>query len=567
MTEAHKCDVLVAGGGLAGLTLAIQLRRRCPDLSVLVADRRPDPLPPEQHKVGESAVELGAYYFREIIGAKAHLRSEQIVKAGLGLYMTDRSNRDITSRAELVAGRPVPFETYNIHRTSFEAALIDLAKELGVEVWGDTNIRELKLDAAGHTAELRRQGTSREVQARWLVDASGRRALLRKRLGLTRDIDHDVSASWFRIETKLDLDEWGNGSWRERVSSGVRWRATNHLVGPGYWVWLIPLAGGATSVGIVAAEHLHPFETFRTLESSLAFIRRHEPQLALRMAPFEQTISGFAALKHYAYGTEKVYSADRWFLTGEAALFPDPLWSPGGDLIAIGNTLITEMIATDHATGDAGPLIEYCNFLFLKIFDLLLQFYVNQYDLFGYPQALCLKLILNFATYSAIILPAYRYGFMQRPERMLKIAPLLEQVQELTVRMERFFREFAPRCRRVIRECWADWGQVPLIVKLQAETLKPRSDEEAHDLIVEQVRMLEEAAVTIFVRAMEHLGEEIPGGAVNPYAIDIDASRWEELGLLDPERVVRPRPEIVGDLERFWFPEAHIEERAAPLSA
>lgn len=561
--ETHRCDLLVAGGGLAGLTLAIQLKRRCPDLSIIVADRRPDPLPPEQHKVGESAVELGAYYFREIVGAGEHLRKEQIVKAGLGLYMTDGSNDDITSRAELAAGRPVPFETYNIHRASFETSLVELCKELGVEIWGDSDVREMTLDAEGHTVKLRRNGSERRVQSRWLVDASGRRALVRKRLGLTKRIDHDVSASWFRIEAKLDLEQWGGGAWRDRVSSGIRWRATNHLVGPGYWVWLIPLAPGATSVGIVAAGDAHPFEEFHNLERSLEFIRRHEPQLAREMAPYEDTISGFAALKHYAYGCERVYSPDRWFLTGEAAAFPDPLWSPGGDLIAIGNTLITEMIAKEHAGEDTKELIEYCDFLYLKIFHLLLKFYVNQYGLFGYPQALCLKLILNFATYSAIILPAFRYGFMQRPDHMLGIAPLLEEVEELTVKMETFFREFALRCKRMPRECFADWGQVPLIVKLQSETLKPRSDAEAHDLIVEQVQMLKEAMVALFLRAMEHLGEKVPGGAVNPHGIDVDPSRWEETGLFDSERLVRPRPQIISDLERFWFPGAPLEERAA----
>ncbi len=37
-----------------------------------------------------------------------------------------------------------------------------------------------------------------------------------------------------------------------------RWLSTNHLCGPGYWVWLIPLASGSHSVGIVADEKHAP---------------------------------------------------------------------------------------------------------------------------------------------------------------------------------------------------------------------------------------------------------------------------------------------------------------------
>jgi protoporphyrinogen oxidase len=52
------------GGGLAGLTLAMQLRLRLPELDVLVLERRSHPVPLATHKVGESTVEIGAHYFR-----------------------------------------------------------------------------------------------------------------------------------------------------------------------------------------------------------------------------------------------------------------------------------------------------------------------------------------------------------------------------------------------------------------------------------------------------------------------------------------------------------------------
>jgi 2-polyprenyl-6-methoxyphenol hydroxylase-like FAD-dependent oxidoreductase len=38
-------DVIIMGGGLAGLTLAMQLRQRRPELDVLVLERRQHPVP------------------------------------------------------------------------------------------------------------------------------------------------------------------------------------------------------------------------------------------------------------------------------------------------------------------------------------------------------------------------------------------------------------------------------------------------------------------------------------------------------------------------------------------
>ena len=46
-------DVVILGGGLAGATLAIQLKQARPETSILVAEKRQHPVPEAAFKVGE----------------------------------------------------------------------------------------------------------------------------------------------------------------------------------------------------------------------------------------------------------------------------------------------------------------------------------------------------------------------------------------------------------------------------------------------------------------------------------------------------------------------------------
>ena len=82
MTE----DVLIIGGGLAGSTLAIQLKQRMPSLSVTVLERQRFPVPEAAHKVGESSVEVGAHYFNHVLGLSHALIPAKIPKLGLRYF-------------------------------------------------------------------------------------------------------------------------------------------------------------------------------------------------------------------------------------------------------------------------------------------------------------------------------------------------------------------------------------------------------------------------------------------------------------------------------------------------
>ena len=81
-SRSSKCDVAVLGGGLAGLSFALQCRQRLPNADIVVLEKREHPVPEAAHKVGESTVEVAAQYFGEILGLKEHIRRRTATQTG-----------------------------------------------------------------------------------------------------------------------------------------------------------------------------------------------------------------------------------------------------------------------------------------------------------------------------------------------------------------------------------------------------------------------------------------------------------------------------------------------------
>jgi flavin-dependent dehydrogenase len=377
------------------------------------------------------------------------MEEEQLRKFSLRIFSPSNGNQDIARRPEFGLSKLSPLRTYQIDRGRLENALAKAVDEAGVEFLQDHSISSFELGPDRHTAVVRKgagkDGPTREYRAKWIVDASGRVSLLRRQLGLTVDIPHDVNASWFRVPYRLTVDDWSDDqAWRARVPSGKRWLSTCHLVGRGYWIWLIPLASGAHSVGVVADPAFVPFERIRRYDSLMEWMREAEPQLAAHLPDTEDGLSDFRKLKNYAYGTRRGLSMDRWCLTGEAGLFLDPLYATGLDFIAVANTLSTRLICGAlEDEPDLRKRLKAYNRYYLGQFMGWEPAFAGQYEVFGDPQATSAKVLWDNASYFMFPVPMVAKGHFLDYQYMGEMVEEFKEHFPMNVHMQSWFRQWS----------------------------------------------------------------------------------------------------------------------------
>ena len=527
MSAPDYSDVVVAGGGLAGLTLALQLKQRMPALSITVIERRQHPVPHGAHKVGESSVEIGAHYFEKILGLKAHLDNAQLKKFGFRFFFSD-GRRDLHKVTELGASRVLPTPSYQLDRGIFENELARLAQEKGVRFIDGAVIRRFELgeSKADHQVHFEAKGQLHSMNSRWLCDASGRAGLIKRKLGLAELNAHDANAVWFRIADRIDVNDWSTDEqWLDRCNPRSRWLSTNHLVGEGYWAWLIPLASGSHSVGIVADAKLHPIEQINTFDKAMAWLKTHQPQLFEALDARRDKLQDFAFFKRFSYGCKKVFAgADRWALTGEAGLFLDPFYSPGSDFIAISNTYITELIAIDQAGGATALMADIYEQIYFSLYQNMLTLYIDQYRIFGDPEVMPVKVLWDYTYYWGVMCQLFFQNKLIDVSCMARMRNKLAAIQVINGEMQLFFRAWNLVSAKRNPPQMLDQASLPWFAQLNKELRDDLSDAQFMTRIDQQLLQLHALAAEIVVASRK----DYP-------ALDTDALA----ALLDPEVYAR----------------------------
>jgi flavin-dependent dehydrogenase len=539
---AESYDVAILGGGLAGLTLGLQIKQARPETSIFIAEKREGPAPEAAFKVGESTQEVSCHYFGEVLGFKDHLEKEQIHKCGLRFWFPAGDNSDLSQRVERGPHQHPPVPSYQLDRGKFENFLGEQALAAGIDLFGGSRVQDVELGGDRHKVTFTRGDETLTTEARWVVDACGRAFFLKKKLELLEDNGHVVNASWFRLAGGLDIEDWvdsSNEEWFGRMEErGLRQLSTNHICGEGYWVWLIPLSSGPISIGIVADPRFHPWERMNTLEAALEWINEHEPQLGESLEARRDQVEDFLKVADFSYGTKRSFNGgDRWCLVGEAGPFLDPFYSPGSDYIAMSNTFTTDLVTRELDGEDVAERAEAHNDLFLNAYRVHLTFYEGQYEFWHNPLVMNVKIGGNNILYWGTLGLLHFHRKFTDLDFMAAVRPDLERIWAITRALEAMYREWNQLEDREWRNALVATTGFPAMFERHLDMVGGYDDETLKKKLASTADLMEAYAVLAFSRAATALPDGGPDEdqKINPYAISLDPDRWESDGLFNGE--------------------------------
>jgi len=478
MTDTHSsCDVAIVGGGLAGLTLALQLHQADPDLDIVVLERNTFPPPPAAHKVGESVVEIGAHYLSDTLGLKALLDATQLRKFGLRFFFDSGNHSDLAEADELGASSFLPVMSYQLDRGRLEADLAGLVQQRGIQVQQGCLAKKVTIGNNNTVHELRFtcMGQEQKINCRWVIDAAARFGFLKRSLGLSQPVEHNINSAWFRLDTPVSVDDWSNSvSWKQRCNGLQRQFSTNHLVGTGYWVWIIPLVGGRTSIGLVADPEIHPFSSFSSFDRLNGWFAQHQPQLAGVVSDARDSLMDFRFLKHFSHDCKQLWSNDQWALTGEAGVFADPYYSPGTDFIAISNTFISDLITRKQSDMQRQLHTAVYEKMYKSFFGSTMSLYLKQYPGFGDSRLTVVKSTWDYCYYWSVLAWMYFRNVMTDIGFIRSIEPRLAEIRALNDSLQAEFRlRAAEKHCTPARGRFFDQVEIPVMKNLNGALLEP----------------------------------------------------------------------------------------------
>lgn len=570
MPTEEQYDVLIIGAGLAGLALARQLLLYT-DKRILLVDRRTE-FPPAKQKVGEATVQLSAYYYARVLDLEEHLMQGHYLKYNLRFYWKTpgRTNDCYEDYSQSYIRKLSNINTYQLDRNKFEGEMLRVNLENpNFEFFpGCTDLDVALAETAGpHSFSFKTAGREVRGSARWVVDTSGRGRFLARRLGLAREGAIRHGAHFFWVEGLVDIEKLTSLSPQQirtrpdRCALGhtPAWQATNHFCDEGLWFWTIPLHG-KTSLGLVYDNRLIPRESVDTLEKLIDWVCEKFPLFA-RDLPYRRVVH-HTALKDFAHDCVQTISPARWAIAGEAGRFTDPLYSPGGDLISLYNTFITDAVQTedDEELADKCRLYEQ---LMKAVYEAYVPTYAISYDALGDQEAFSLKYSWELAIYfSYYVFPFINDLFTDR--RFLAIfINRFSQLGRINRSLQSFISDFFQ---------WKKKRRTPPreIIHFDFTEIEPLADaektfyrvgvtvEEARQILDEQLANLREMARFMAAQICASVLGDVRVLTNRPFVESLDITRLH----FDPEAIRESYLKFESSPDEYpWTLDPHVLKR------
>lgn len=308
-TKKIDCDVLVIGGGPAGSTAAALLAERGYQVTLLEKAHHP------RFHIGESLLPANLPLL-EKLGVADEIKAIGMDKWGAEFVSPFHEHKQTVEFADAL-DKSMPM-AYQVRRSEFDEILIRNASNKNANVIEGCQARDVEFlpNNAGAIVKTRHDdGSSGEVKARILLDASGRDTFLGNRLKIKhRNKKHNSAAIY------------GHFSGAERNEGKTAGNITIFWFEHG-WFWYIPLLDGTTSVGAAVWPYYYKTRGKKSLETFLhESIALCEPlQARLKDATLVSKVEGTG---NYSYECDRTHG-ESYLLLGDAFAFIDPVFSSG----------------------------------------------------------------------------------------------------------------------------------------------------------------------------------------------------------------------------------------------
>jgi flavin-dependent dehydrogenase len=301
------CDVAVIGGGPGGSTAAILLAKQ--GYKVIALEKAHHP----RFHIGESLLPMNLPVF-ERLGVLDKVRAMGVFKPGADFEANNERGYNNYAFSRAIGNSPP--HAYQVWRQDFDKMLYDHARSSGADAREGHEVLEVQQDSSrAARLEVRDDdGRIYRIQARYVVDASGREGFLSSKNKLRRKNDEHQSAAifgHFRGAEPRAGEDAGNIS-IYRFEHG--------------WMWMIPLPDGVMSIGAVCRPQYLKLRKGRTIEFLMETLNSN-PGLKRRIEHAE-LISEVRVTGNYSYDSTRM-GGPGWVLVGDAFAFLDPVFSSG----------------------------------------------------------------------------------------------------------------------------------------------------------------------------------------------------------------------------------------------
>ncbi|MDP5338450.1 MAG: tryptophan 7-halogenase, partial [Nodularia sp. (in: cyanobacteria)] len=303
-------------------------------------------------------------------------------------------------------------DSFHINRAKFEQDVLKMVRDMGTTFYNGRVVDiELTPKNELHTVKVKLGAEVIELKAKHLIDTAGRRFLIGKKTdNLIFDSEQlcgiNTGSSWVRVKN-IDPKIFDKG-YNPFDTSGSRYYSTNHWLGHGHWIWMLPIDTNdrELSIGIVHHKNTIPANQINTIDKFKAFLQANHT-IVYKLIESGDCVD-FNYLPRLAHNSKKMFSEDNWYVIGDAAHMFDPFYSPGLALAAFAIESTTEIIRSKLAGEDDAEQKQFMyNQFLLTHARVLNHLYQKHEKVLGNASAMSWRLYMEIMFYFGLVLPMY----------------------------------------------------------------------------------------------------------------------------------------------------------------